>query len=264
MTSLAGAAAPAPVVVTRPHHQAATLVAQLQAAGREAVLFPLLSIEPLRDTGALRATLGRLADFALVAFVSPNAIDAVFALQPSWPRETMFAVMGEGSRQALARHGVTEVNATILSPRNLERTDSQTLLEVLDLDRLRGREVLIVRGESGRELLADRLREAGVGVTQAAAYRRVAPPLDAGRRAQLVQLLARRCDWIITSSEALRILLEQAAQVAGDDGVASLRRQHLVVPHVRIEETARALGFTDISLTGSGDERLLAALQSRA
>jgi uroporphyrinogen-III synthase len=36
------------------------------------------------------------------------------------------------------------------------------------------------------------------------------------------------------------------------------------VPHARIHETARALGFTRLTLTGSGDERLLAALQSQA
>lgn len=253
-----------PVVVTRPLNQAGPLAQKLAAAGREAVVFPLLVIEPLHDPHALRAAIERLADFAMVAFVSPNAIDAMFAMQPSWPRDIVFAVVGEGSRQALARHGMTEHNATVISPRDPERTDSQTLLEVLDLERLKGRKVLIVRGETGRELLGDALRAAGVNVTQVAAYRRGAPVLDDARRTLLAQLIARPCDWIITSSEALRILLEQAGEVAGEAGVARILRQHLIVPHIRIQETAQALGFNDISLTGSGDERLLAALQSRA
>jgi uroporphyrinogen-III synthase len=42
-----------------------------------------------------------------------------------------------------------------------------------------------------------------------------------------------------------------------------MQQQHLIVPHARIAETARALGFARVTLTGSGDERLLAALQSR-
>jgi uroporphyrinogen-III synthase len=46
--------------------------------------------------------------------------------------------------------------------------------------------------------------------------------------------------------------------------VAKLQQQHLIVPHARIAETASALGFNAVTLTGSGDERLLAALQSRA
>jgi uroporphyrinogen-III synthase len=253
-----------PVIVTRPLSQAEPLAQKLAAAGREAVVFPLLAIEPLGDPHALQAAIERLADFAMVAFVSPNAIDAMFAMKPAWPRDIVFAVVGEGSRRALAEHGVTERNAAVAYPRDPERTDSQTLLEVLDLERLKGREVLIVRGETGRELLADELRAAGVKVTLAPAYRRSAPVLDDARRTLLATLIAQPCDWIITSSEALRILLEQAGQVGGEAATASVRRQHLIVPHVRIQENAQALGFTDISLTGSGDERLLAALQSRA
>jgi uroporphyrinogen-III synthase len=42
-----------------------------------------------------------------------------------------------------------------------------------------------------------------------------------------------------------------------------LRGQHLIVPHARIAETARALGCSSITLTGSGDARLLAAIQSQ-
>jgi uroporphyrinogen-III synthase len=40
-----------------------------------------------------------------------------------------------------------------------------------------------------------------------------------------------------------------------------MQQQHLIVPHARIAETAN-LGFSKLTLTGSGDERLLAALQS--
>jgi len=171
--------------------------------------------------------------------------------------------MGAGSRAALARYGLNDANATIVSPVNTDRTDSQTLLEVLDLEALRGRRALIVRGESGRELLADALRAAGVDVVQVAAYRRSIPALDQQRRQQLARLLACDSIWIITSSEALRGLVDMARQLGGEEPVAALQQKSLIIPHVRIEETARLLGFTRVRLTGSGDEALLAALQSR-
>ena len=41
------------------------------------------------------------------------------------------------------------------------------------------------------------------------------------------------------------------------------RQQHVIVPHARIGETAKTLGLSRLTLCGSGDERLLAALQSR-
>jgi uroporphyrinogen-III synthase len=252
-----------PVVITRPSAQAGALARRVAALGREAVLFPLLEIHPLPDPAALRVALDELERYALVAFVSPNAIDAAFALRPRWPAGLALAVVGEGSRQALARHGIHDGNATILRPADSRRSDSQGLLEVLDKEALRGRDVLIIRGDSGRELLADELRAAGARVTPVPAYRRCAPALDGERRARLEGLIAIPGDWIVTSSEAMRNLVEMVRQVGGDAGVAKMQQQHLLLPHERIAETARMLGFMNITQTGSGDEGLLAALQSR-
>jgi len=252
------------VVITRPLAQAVGLAQRVTALGRQAVIFPLLEIRPLDDPQALQATLAALEDYALVAFVSPNAIDAAFAHIGKWPATVPIAVMGEGSKLALAAHGVTSANAIIYSPQNAERTDSESLLEVLDLTALRGRKVLIVRGDSGRELLADRLREQGVAVTHVAAYTRSAPALCAASRQQLHTLLERKNDWIVTSSEALRILVNMVAQLDDPAGVAKMQQQRIVVPHARIAETAQKEGFLDVLQTGSGDERLLAALQFNA
>ncbi len=251
-----------PVVITRPPAQADALARRVAALGREALLFPLLEIHPLADTAPLRAQLTQLDRYALVAFVSPNAIDAAFALRPHWPAGVALAVVGEGSRQALAAHGVTDANAVIHRPADPARSDSEGLLDTLDPGALRGREVLIIRGESGRELLADALRAAGATVTPVAAYRRAAPPLDAARRSQLAQLLDTPADWIVTSSEALRNLVAMVKAVAGEVGVAKMQQQHLLIPHARIVQTACALGFLNIVQTASGDEGLLAALQS--
>jgi uroporphyrinogen-III synthase len=253
-----------PVVVTRPLAQARPLAQKLAAIGRDAVVFPLLDILPLPDQSHLQSVMDDVDGYAMVAFVSPNAIDAAFAHVRQWPAQVALAVVGEGSKAALAQHGLTTANATIYSPVDPHRTDSQTLVEALDLDALRGKRVLIVRGESGRELLADALRDSGVEVEQVAAYRRVAPVLDDAKRGQLQELLDVEADWVITSSEALRILIDMVRETGGDDAVAKMQRQRLVVPHVRIAETARLLGFTDFIQAGSGDEPLLAALQFRA
>jgi uroporphyrinogen-III synthase len=255
---------PDPVVITRPASQAAPLAERLAALGQQAVLFPLLDIQPLPDQSALRAALADLSGYALVAFVSPNAIAAACAVRKDWPREVTLAVMGEGSRAALASHGINPGNATIVSPANTERTDSQTLLETLDLDRLRGTKALIVRGETGRELLGDALRAGGMDVIQVAAYRRSIPPFDPPRQRELARLLACDSRWIITSSEALRGLLDMARTLEGEEGVVKLQQKRLIVPHLRIEESARALGFHSVTLTRSGDEALIAALQSCA
>lgn len=251
-----------PVIITRPLVQAAAFAAQVAAIGRSAEIFPLLDIQALTNTTALDEILSRLSDFALVAFVSPNAVHATFSRIQHWPANLAIAVMGAGSRAALAEHGITDANAKIISPVNPERTDSETLLEVLDLSALDGREVLIVRGESGREFLADALRFHGVSVTQIAAYQRVAPEFTQQIQQHLKLMLERENDWVVTSSEALRNLFSWVKKLDLDNAVAKMQRQHIFVPHARIEETAKNLGFQFITLTGSGDESLLVALQS--
>jgi uroporphyrinogen-III synthase len=253
------------VVVTRPLAQARILQSRLQTMGRQVELFPLLEIHPLTNHDALDLVLASLERFALVVFVSPNAIAAAFARCKQWPAHVPLAVMGAGSLIALAEQGVDRAITPVFSPKNLMRTDSQTLLEVLDLSALHGRDVLIVRGESGRELLGDALRAAGAIVTQIASYRRAAPIADPDRLQRLNHLLANDCDWLITSSEALQILVEM---VRGDGPeqeahgrVARLQQQTLIVPHARIAETAESLGFMKVIQSGSGDDRMLTALQ---
>lgn len=262
----AGPAGPAEVVITRPQAQAEPLAARLAALGLRAQTFPLLDIQPLPagslQAAALHAALARLSDYALVAFVSPNAIDAAFAHISAWPPGVIAAVVGDSSRQALARHGVSNATASVACPIDPHRTDSETLLEVLDLPALAGKKALIVRAETGRELLADRLREAGVLVEQVAAYRRGAPPPDAASQARLLSLLAAPHHWVITSSEALRHLQEQVLQAGGAPAWNTMLHRPLIVPHPRIAETAESMGFDTVLRTGSGDDALIAAIQA--
>ncbi|MCY0912819.1 uroporphyrinogen-III synthase [Massilia antarctica] len=255
---------PDPVIITRPLAQAGALADQVRALGREAVLLPLLEIAALDDQGPLKAALAGMHDCAMVAFVSPNAIDAAFAHIRVWPAWVSLAVLGEGSRAALERHGINDHTATIVSPRDPARSDSENLLETLDLAALAGQKVLIVRGESGRELMADGLRAAGVLVTTVAAYRRKVPALTPALAQQLRALMEGDNDWIITSSEGLRGLVALVQEMGDPALVEKMQQQHLIVPHARIAETASSLGLGRLTLCGSGDERLLAALQSRA
>ncbi|QKY08151.1 uroporphyrinogen-III synthase [Janthinobacterium lividum] len=258
---------PDTVVITRPAAQAGPLAAKIAALGLSVQLLPLLEIHALdgaEECAQLQAVLARLAEYDLVAFVSPNAIDCVFAHLPAWPPGLPLAVVGEGSRMALGAHGVTDANARITSPLDTARSDSEHLLLALDLPALRGKRVLIVRGDGGRDYLADGLRAAGAAVEFVTAYRRKVPRLTPALRATLENLLQHNNDWIITSSEALRGLLALLGEMDAEKTVVvKMQQQHLIVPHARIAQTAAALGFARVTLTGSGDAGVLAALQSR-
>lgn len=252
-----------PVILTRPLAQAEPLASRIRALGREVALLPLLEITPLPDQAPLSSALAGLAAYDLVAFVSPNAIEAAFAHIANWPQGMRAAVVGEGSRQSLLGKGVPA--SQIASPADPAHSDTEHLLQALDLPALCGARVLIVRGESGRELMADSFRAAGAEVTVLPAYRRAVPTLTPALAERLAALADAPggADWIITSSEALRGLAALLGELNKLTIVATMQHHHLIVPHSRIADTARSLGFLNVTLTGSGDERVLAALQSR-
>ncbi|MBR7800000.1 uroporphyrinogen-III synthase [Undibacterium sp. FT137W] len=271
------------VVVTRPLRQASNLQEKLQQQGRTVIVFPLFEIESISNNLELDLAVRNLHQYAVVMFVSPNAIDALFQCVEKkhgktwqWPEETAAAVVGAASRQSLLLHGVSDTNTRIYCPRNESRTDSETLLAELPLDDLAGKKVLVVRADSGRDFFVDALKKASIEVQTISSYRRVIPFFDKVKQQLLSTFLQSACDWVITSSSVLTTLLawcEQLDQLEllarGDSqknicpAVAKMQQQKLYVPHFRIAEVARELGFKQICLTASGDENLILALQSQ-
>lgn len=232
------------------------------------MLFPLLEIAPLPEKSELQrdlqATIANLSRYALAVFVSPNAIHAVFKNGLTWPADVSVAVMGEGSRAALMQHGINEKNTRIYCPADPFHSDSEALLHELDLPSLTGRDVVIFRAETGRELLAEALVAHGMHVNKVVSYRRFAPPVTAQNSQLLLELLASGSNWVVSSSEAIRTLAEMMQKVVdeGATSVVALQQMNLWVSHHRIAETAEKCGFKHIRLIGSGDENLLLALQS--
>ncbi|HYS65480.1 MAG TPA: fused uroporphyrinogen-III synthase HemD/membrane protein HemX [Paraburkholderia sp.] len=263
------------VVITRPAGQSSELAARLAAAGIVTLDFPLIDIAPVADDTPLRAALASLERYALVVFVSPNAIDHAFAYSGAiWPHALPIGVVGPGSVQALVRHGVAAPAHNVISPPSgtdddSARFDSEGLFAALDTAlgaaNLEGKRVLIVRGDGGREWLAERLREAGAEVETVAAYRRLVPEPSIGAWARVHELLAGAPHaWLLTSSEGVRNLHELAQEHLTADELAQLKHATLVTPHPRIAQTARALGFDSITVSGAGDERIARALLAAA
>lgn len=264
-------------VLTRPAGQSAALAATLERDGIAALDFPLIEIAAALDDGPVRAAFASLERYGLVVFVSPNAIERALGAVPglAWPATVPVGVVGPGSVAELARHGIASPAYQVIAPAGAQaengeaaaRFDSEALFAAisakLGLAALRDRPVLIVRGDGGREWLADRLREAGAQVEAVCAYRRIVPEPSADAWARVRGLLRGAPHaWLLTSSEGVRNLdaLARAALDAAER--EALLRAPLVVPHPRIAETARAAGFDTITASGPGDARILAALRA--
>lgn len=234
------------ILITRPLHQAGGLATWVRELGGEPWLFPVLEISDSENKQPLLDLIARLDEFDLAVFVSPNAVEKVIPLvqvSHSWPRHVLVATVGKGSARVLERYGITNV----ILPE--EGSDSEALLRMPQFQVMQGRHVVIFRGNDGRRLLGDTLRERGASVEYIECYRRHKPEADP------LPLLKHWRDGgiqavIISSSEGLDNLFD----MIGETGQQLLKATPMFTAHERIERKARELGIRKIYRTLLGDE----------
>lgn len=228
-TALAGRG----VLVTRPPGQAWRLARVLERHGARVLRFALVEIAAPSDPHAAQASLARVAHSDLVIFVSANAVRFAAHLLPDLPARldrTRIACVGDATAAALQAIGV----ASHVVPQQASTSEALLALDELQSASVQGKEVAIVRGEGGRELLARALEQRGARVGMIEVYRREPPrgdlPAFLDAHAADIDLL------IVTSGEALQ-------RLASLGGIDRVRRLPLVLPSDRVLEQAVALGF---------------------
>ena len=230
------------MIVTRPRGQAEPWLEALRTRGLQAQALPLIDIAPAPDAAAVEQAWQRLASLDFVMFVSANAVEHFFARRPpgsAWPAGLRAGSTGQGTTSALRACGVASTD--IVQPAPGEPSESEALWRQVAGQGWRSRQVLIVRGEDGRNWLAQQFEQAGASVEFLVAYQRRLPVLEVDS----VQLLASALDdprghvWVFSSSEAvahLQVLSPQA------DWSAS----RAVATHGRIAAAARSAGFAQV------------------
>jgi uroporphyrinogen-III synthase len=245
------------VLVTRPAHQAGALCGLIEAAGGRVTALPTIEIAPPADPAPADALLARLHEFDLAVFVSANAVHSVHALLRGrpWPPSTRIAAVGRGSAAALACHGWR------VDVQPAREFTSEGLLAESALRDPRGWRVLILRGDGGRELLADTLRARGAEVVHAEVYRRILP---AGTGAALARVAGAEpaVDTVVASSNEGLLNLYMAS---GEALRAWLLSRDLVVIGTRAAALAATLGFERPARIAAeaSDDGLFAALAGR-
>lgn len=252
---------PPRILVTRPAAQAAEWVRLLQGHGLEATALPLIGIEPPADAGAVVAAWSQLASWQCIVFVSPNAAEQFFALRPPgarWPDALQAASPGPGTTEVLRRLGVPADHITAPAD-DAPQFDSESLWLQLALRDWQGAQVLVVRGEAGRDWLAERLRQRGASVDFLAGYRRVAPRLDGPAQAALEAALSAPQShlWFFSSSEAVGHLARLRAGPVWSESRA-------LATHPRIAHAAVSAGFGQVLACRPEPSSVVACIQSPA
>ena len=220
------------VLVTRPSAQSGELTAALTAAGSSVFQLPVIEITP-RAPEAILPDLAALPAPDIVVYVSSNAVSCgAGTLRENQDARVVpsVAAIGPATKAALEDAGI-DVD---ISP--LTGFDSERLLEHEALNKVSGQQILIVRGQSGRELLGDTLRQRGAAVNYLAVYTRTTAKPDLKILSQLIE------NWengaidavIVMSVESLTGLLK----ILPADALPLLRKTRLVTPSERVIQTA--------------------------
>ena len=243
------------LLLTRPAEDCAALAQTLAAQGVVSHCMPLLAIEALDETPEQRSAFADLQCYCAVIVVSKPAarIGLQLLAQHGTPTPDLpwFSV-GAATAAVLAEQGLG-VHFPDLGD------DSEALLALPALQQAIAApapRVLILRGEGGREFLAESLRSQGVSVDYLPLYRRVLPQYAPGELSR--QVRAERLNGLVVSSGQG---FEHLLQLAGDDWSA-LARLPLFVPSPRVAEQARAAGAQIVvDCRGASAAALQAALE---
>jgi uroporphyrinogen-III synthase len=217
-TALAGVG----VLVTRPKHQSEGLLAAIRNAGGSPIRFPsieIVGVDAASDAAGLAAP-------EIVIFVSSNAVE--HGLQ--YAEGARIAAVGPATAAAIEAAGRS---VDISSSAGF---DSENLLAAADFFSVTGKRIRIIRGQDGRELLADTLRARGAQVDYLQVYERRMPLYSDDEVESLLHVWESGQIDVVTvmSIAAFRNLIELLPESA----IPLLSRTPLVTPAERVLKEA--------------------------
>jgi len=192
------------IVITRPVHQAGSLIQKLEANGANIIAFPLLEIIEPDCSLQLKQQLNTLERFDTAIFISPNAVArALTFIDKTQLSSINIAAVGKKTALSLRNHGLS----VDYFPQSL--FNSEALLALEPLQQVQQQRIIIFRGQGGRDLLRNTLVERGATVTYANVYVRRCP-MDNIEQLKLHYYLHKLDMIVLTSGESLQHLLRLA------------------------------------------------------
>ena len=186
-------------------------------------------------------------NFDLVVFVSRAAVSGFQQqLGPDfvWPSAVRVGCMGPATASAVERAWPTA--RTVLRPEAQQARDSEALWPLLQQLPITLRKVLIVRGQDGRDWLAQKLANAGVEVVAHQAYERVYAGWSDESVAQFREWAELQAEvvWLLTSAHGISAIVERLAALELLDW---FRSGQFVLTHERLVQTLASAADTDPS-----------------
>jgi len=193
------------VLVTRASGQAEVFARQLQAAGLEAVIFPVIEFAPPEDPRPLAEAIHNLASYDWLILTSSNSLTFFIAALHK-EGKTIAALSGLKVCALGPKTADVTKEAGIAIDLIPKRYQAEGVLEALDQAGVSGKKVLFPRAKEGREVLPEGLIQMGAELDLVPVYRTIKPE---DKERQLENILKKGVDVIsFTSGSTVRNFLE--------------------------------------------------------
>ncbi|MBV7317270.1 uroporphyrinogen-III synthase [Shewanella sp. NIFS-20-20] len=238
------------VLLTRPLGRNQAMAEVLTSMGIEHQVTPLLAVAPTPVEQHL-LTPEQVLTAEVIIFVSTNAvIYGQQALGQPWPSDKQYFAVGNATWQALTAAGITGLQA----PDDCQETEG--LLALPELQQVAGKQIVIVRGNGGREDLGIILKQRGAQVNFWQVYQRICPAIDGTATAIAWKKFG--IDTIVITSGAV---LDNLITLVPKDLFPWLQACHIIVPSNRVKSQAIAKGMLRVTNAGGAhSQAMLAAL----
>jgi uroporphyrinogen-III synthase len=248
------------VLVTRPEQQAEALCKSIENLGGTAIRFPLIEITQSRNQQSAKTILDNISQYDIGIFISRNAVNwtmKMLAEKTPTPKKSILdklTLIAIGTATAETLEQISSVQVITNSGANSE---ALLELEALSEKDIRGKKIIIFRGEGGREYLATTLRERGATVDYAEVYRRDCPEYDRDVVAKL---------WSSNSPDVVIVTsnngLENLLSLLNEEQRNILLAKQLVVLGGRMLDFSNDIGFTrpPILAEENSDEGILSTI----
>ncbi len=244
------------ILVTRPSPAGEQLVNRLRTLGLMAYHAPLVNLSPGNDLTRLPVLLQAMQPGDLVFVLSQNAIRYIHPLlnrnKLSWPAKLTYYAIGRSTALALQAVSHLPVNY----PLNV--STSEGLLALPELQRVNGKQALLLRGNGGRALLGETLIIRGAKVSYCECYQRNPVYYDAHKQSAYWQH-ARINTLVVTSGEMLQQLYTLIPAYYRSFWLLHCR---MIVVSERLAAYANRLGWHDVRVAeGADNDALIRELQ---
>ena len=189
------------VLVTRPVHQAGSMIHRLSELGAHAILSPTIEIAPPQDWQAVDDAIARLDKFDYLVFSSSNGVHYFFRRLLECGHDirrlsrAKLAVIGPRTADALRHYSLrADIQPTTYRAEALADSLADSLA-----DNAAGNRFLLLRASRGREVLADTIRDHGGIVEQVVVYEST----DIASPEEEVEEQWPDVDWVTVTSSAI-------------------------------------------------------------